>query len=770
MQWLIANNIYYHNIQIDNSVLESLPHDDELTNLPTFSSDTISETTEQSSDLEDVIPQTFIPMNYPRETQCNIIMQSLNSTTDANPSHRTITWPQLGTVPVNEFTTEGYISAAFPTLFPTGAADFTAPRDRKVTIGNYFKHLMFYHDGRFARHPRFRYYALNTQMRHRALQTGRIYVKQHPNDAHLSTEDLREMVHHGGESLANRVQHFGYNIHGTRAYWFSQRSRLIAMIDSLGLPTIFFTHSAADTQWPELANLISPADVISQTSRVQAVNQNPAVADWFFYKRIQYFINDYYVGVLKTVDYWYRLEWQHRGSPHVHGLAWLPNAPDVQSIVTNDVVTSEYITSIDQLVTTINPAIQLDGSNYQEAPPPQTNPHICNKPYGDVENYLQDYIDLVATCQRHTRCSPSYCLRSQAGQQECRFGYPKPLQVATAVTNTTGDIELMTARNDPLINSHNPVQLSAWRANVDMQYCVSKQRVLDYCAKYATKSEPRSQPLKDLYKSIVAQMSDGNHALKLIQKLLINTVADRDYSAQETCHLLMQLPLCNASREFVILALDGSRVIREQLLQGERATEPSILDHYKSRPHTPEFNDMTLLHFVENYKMPMGTSQVQPMRRSKPVVVIVRPYYPPDANGPNYDNYCRHKLMLHVPYRELNNLIGEFDSYTLAYENFLQTNTIPKSLNNDLYHLQQRTSIQTQDHIDQPSTSRATEEWMLICQLTTQLQSDNNTSTQQFNWRDTASRYSNIEETCTFISRHRQNFIPGPFNTTADPQ
>ena len=25
-----------------------------------------------------------------------------------------------------------------------------------------------------------------------------------------------------------------------------------------------------------------------------------------------------------------RFEWQHRGSPHVHGLAWLPGAPDVQ--------------------------------------------------------------------------------------------------------------------------------------------------------------------------------------------------------------------------------------------------------------------------------------------------------------------------------------------------------------------------------------------------------------------------------------------------------
>ena len=55
-----------------------------------------------------------------------------------------------------------------------------------------------------------------------------------------------------------------------------------------------------------------------------------------------------------------------------------------------------------------------------------------------------------------------------------------------------GDPEMLIAWNDGLVNSFNPVQLSAWRANVDMQYCVSRHKVIKYCAKYATKSEPRS--------------------------------------------------------------------------------------------------------------------------------------------------------------------------------------------------------------------------------------------------------------------------------------
>ena len=56
--------------------------------------------------------------------------------------------------------------------------------------------------------------------------------------------------------------------------------------------------------------------------------ENPAIADWFFFYRVQKFIE---VGVLGATDYWIGFEWQHRGSPHVHGLG-LPNAPNVKEL------------------------------------------------------------------------------------------------------------------------------------------------------------------------------------------------------------------------------------------------------------------------------------------------------------------------------------------------------------------------------------------------------------------------------------------------------
>ena len=107
--------------------------------------------------------------------------------------------------------------------------------------------------------------------------------------------------------------------------------RLIAMVNSLDMPTIFFTHSAADLQWPEVADLLSSGanEFVNQSTVVE----NPALADWYFCQHIQKFVDFFYKDILVVTDYGYRFEWQHGGSPHVHGLAWITGAFNVQHIL-----------------------------------------------------------------------------------------------------------------------------------------------------------------------------------------------------------------------------------------------------------------------------------------------------------------------------------------------------------------------------------------------------------------------------------------------------
>ena len=494
LRWLIVNNMYYNDVMINNDTLEMLPIDSHLTNLASV---TLPSTEVEFSTEHDDSPyssahlqSTFIPASARNFTEQETIEQSI---IDQQATRHHINWPSTAGNPINEFTTEGYIICAFPTLFAEGKADFLGPRQRVVTIASHFKHLILYHDKRYANHPRFRYFVLNTLMRHHALQTGRIHVRENPHDGHLTIDELRDMVGHGSDRLSNRVLHFGATLRGTRQFWQKQKTRLTAMVDTLGLPTVFFTLSAADLQWPELANLLNVGETEDSAARSRAVVENPCMADWFFYHRVLKFMDIFFVGILKAKDYWVRFEYQHRGSPHIHGVAWLRDAPDVESVLqaNNTSMQAELIKYIDRTVCTTNPAVLDDGSNISNAPPPQINPHICNKPYSSVEDHQQDLNGLIATCQRHTRCSAAYCLRTKSGVQKCCFSCPKPLQPETVISTDEENCEptLITARNDGLINSYNPVQLSAWRGNVDMQYCVSKHRVIEYITKYA-KCEP----------------------------------------------------------------------------------------------------------------------------------------------------------------------------------------------------------------------------------------------------------------------------------------
>ena len=191
-----------------------------------------------------------------------------------------------------------------------------------------------------------------------------------------------------------------------------------------------------------------------------------------------------------------------------------------------------------------------------------------------------------------------------------------------------------------MINSFNPVQLSAWHAKVDMQYIVFRQRVLQYCTNHVTKSEPQSQSLKELFTSIVRGLREGNSSLK------VNTVSDRDYSAQETCHLLLQLPMF---KDLVILNLDGSRAVENRLEDGQSATALSIIDHYMGRPNSIHFNNMTLLEFARQYSMPKSL-RAEPTHCSRCIVVTP---LSADPASKKYEHYCHQSLMHHKSFRHM---------------------------------------------------------------------------------------------------------------------
>ena len=99
------------------------------------------------------------------------------------------------------------------------------------------------------------------------------------------------------------------------------------------------------------------------------------------------------------------------------------------------------------------------------------------------------------------------------------------------------------------------------------------------------------------------------------------------------------------------------------------------IDHYIFRPNNEVFECMTLLSFAQNYSMPkeLGTTP----KHQKMKIVSVRPYCLPDPDGPKYEQYCQQRLMLHVPFRHVDQLKRSCTTFAEAYAIFLQSSNVP---------------------------------------------------------------------------------------------
>ena len=83
------------------------------------------------------LPQSFVPTAIRSMTEQEAVVKSVEerqSSSSPSPSSATLMWPSIGGMSINEFTTEDYFTCVFPTLFPTGAADFSSQRQNQVTI------------------------------------------------------------------------------------------------------------------------------------------------------------------------------------------------------------------------------------------------------------------------------------------------------------------------------------------------------------------------------------------------------------------------------------------------------------------------------------------------------------------------------------------------------------------------------------------------------------------------------------------------------------
>ena len=101
-----------------------------------------------------------------------------------------------------------------------------------------------------------------------------------------------------------------------------------------------------------------------------------------------------------------------------------------------------------------------------------------------------------------------------------------------------------------------------------------------YVAKYATKAERQAPQFGVMLNDILGSVQASTRASTVCQKLLNKMIGEREYSAQETHHLLNGLPLYHSSRSFDTLSLTSTGALRVLYVDGP-GDEEIVTGHSK---------------------------------------------------------------------------------------------------------------------------------------------------------------------------------------------
>jgi len=573
-----------------------------------------------------------------------------------------LTQPAFRSTPLNEFNrSQALLSLAFPTLFPTGEAEFVTPRLRHVSYADYIEHLMKYHDGRFARHPRFRYVVFNTLMRRQVNKKSTYFVNKLSSDDELDVSAIKAAFvtpnDPQAQKLLTSIVRYSASLRGTRPFWNGKRANLETYVRSIGSPSVFKTFSAADYHWDSLHRAYSPQIYTLWKNGTYAermhitreyLRDNPHIAAYHFHRRFMAIMECIIKPKFGVEDWWNRYEFQSRGSSHNHGFIWVKDAPSLD--VEDGVSRQRFAEYWGKHVSAVLP-LNVDHALEERTP-------MSLAPEAD-ENTLRQLDMLVNILQRHL-CTDGYCLRVKKGapadsEKFCRFWSPWELLEEPVVDKSRNPLHWMflAIRNDDRINSYNRLITMAWKANTDFTPCTGSKAVLNYLGKYCTKEEKKSTTYVDLIKVVLPYINSEKPLLSLVSKTMNKLIGERDWSSQEVFHILFNIPLQIGSREVITLDCrpnQDNQAIRFE--DGEVVAQgTSKLQKYIDRP--VELEDMTYFAFLTLY-----SSKYTLRPRAKPRLISYFPTYDAEKNP---QDFARVKLMLHHPFRDVSKLLSTAD-------------------------------------------------------------------------------------------------------------
>lgn len=512
-------------------------------------------------------------------------------------------------------------------------------------------------------------------MRRKANSSARFYVSKAAGLKDLTREELTTALL-TDEGLLPQIIRRGSALPGTRPFWRNKGGSLQAQARFLSpeMSPVFLTFSAADMQWQDLhrhfpgwAEVAVRDDRARHTFAWDAVQNNPHIIAEYLVIRLRTFTEHVLRPYLKFADYWERLEWQARGTGHCHALFWIPAAPALDQETEEG--RAQFAQFWGSLITAWNPD--------QLRAPDARNP--ASLAPSDVANTTDQFAAFLNRLQIHSTCRAPYCLRRKkdAGAlPECRFFFPRPLFSAPVVTKEINRKSWLfsPARNQGSLNQCAPVITMGWMANTDIQPPTTLHAVLSYVGKYVSKPEKASASYTELQGQVLPYLNDQAPLLSFVSRMLNKLIGERDWSAQEVSHLLLQLPVQKASRALVTLDCRPEHMQQDliALESGEITTQRSVLQRYRDRlKDTANGNaalpGLSLFDCLRNWDW--LTWRIRPRAAAR--VINYFPRYPKDPKSTTHSDYCRVKLMLHHPFVDWADLLSVdghvYGTYTDAF-------------------------------------------------------------------------------------------------------
>ena len=158
--------------------------------------------------------------------------------------------------------------------------------------------------------------------------------------------------------------------------------------------------------------------------------------------------------------------------------------------------------------------------------------------------------------------------------------------------------------------------------------------------------------LKNTFNTVVKNLHENTDPLKAIKKIMIKTPGERDFSAQETMHLLLSLKLYSSTFEVLPVNLNGSQYVKQA---NSRCTSDSLLDKYAKcivfQNDYPQIMKINFAQFVTKYKIVKDKLVCQSLN----IIPRFFPCYSSNTKGVNHPLYCKYQLFKHKPWQNSQN-------------------------------------------------------------------------------------------------------------------